>query len=542
MSAHISSVYSQPSSDGITAEVMVRFEGSEGDFMRIGINDSPLYNSSWSTTATMSSSGHYTFTITEVPFSETITIEHRYAFGDGVLDSRTHTVVDDPQYPSFYHPSFYPEITHQWVLDYDAWEYTHQAASCLANALATVKSIHEQKEGKPYQRFSIGWIYGNRKPSDNQDEGMQYLEALNNLKEDGVPYHDLLPNNSYYPDAKEYDYKVGNNLSAKEIVSQNYNEVVGKARSQRIQGYSSYLRNDAVSRVKEGILSDGCAMWGFDLYPEFENVTSDGIVPRHISGTSRGGHVMVILGWKKIGSINYWICQNSWGDWFGDNGYYYVPFYNEYPQIYYIIQDLVGQPEINMANRGSSNGNISVRAWYQGNANATTCKFYCNGALFDTVTNAGSKNWTTPDVTKSGLTNNVVYTFNAVFFGKNNTLLADTGKFYFESGNDWNWWKTLSSGSEFYGQSGKTIYLMQASHWNDFTSHINTVRARKGLSNYSFTSASSGTDVTAAIINQAIIAINEMLTSGYLPTVSSGVTNVSAKIFNDMKDKLNSIS
>jgi C1A family cysteine protease len=43
-----------------------------------------------------------------------------------------------------------------------------------------------------------------------------------------------------------------------------------------------------------------------------------------ISGSScpaKTGHAIVILGWGKYGSQEYWIIRNSWGSWWGESGY-----------------------------------------------------------------------------------------------------------------------------------------------------------------------------------------------------------------------------
>ena len=109
----------------------------------------------------------------------------------------------------------------------------------------------------------------------------------------------------------------------------------------------------------------------------------------------------------------------------------------------------------------------------------------------------------------------------------------------------WNWSYDIYSGGEFYDYSsdGRTVYLMPASEWNDFTSKINEVREYKGLSSYSFTTATRNTSESGirTCINQAINAINDMLSSGSrMSTISSG-SEVRASIFIDMRDKLNSI-
>lgn len=111
--------------------------------------------------------------------------------------------------------------------------------------------------------------------------------------------------------------------------------------------------------------------------------------------------------------------------------------------------------------------------------------------------------------------------------------------------NDWSWSYSIYSGGEFYDYSsdGITLYLMPAYEWNNFTKRINEFRIYKGLSTYDFTYASSSTssyDVTNCI-NEAISAINDMLPTGKMSTISSN-SIIYARTFTNLRDKLNSIT
>lgn len=105
---------------------------------------------------------------------------------------------------------------------------------------------------------------------------------------------------------------------------------------------------------------------------------------------------------------------------------------------------------------------------------------------------------------------------------------------------NWEWEYTITSGSQFYSQSGKTAYLMRAAHWNQFTARINEFRDYKGLSSYTFTTATTSTTPTGVrnCINQAINAINPMLsTAQRMDTIVAG-DKVTAKIFTDLVAKI----
>lgn len=105
---------------------------------------------------------------------------------------------------------------------------------------------------------------------------------------------------------------------------------------------------------------------------------------------------------------------------------------------------------------------------------------------------------------------------------------------------NWAWEYTIVSGGSFYDQVGSTVYLMRATHWNDFTTRINLFRDYKKYSIYTFTTASTSTTEVGIknCINQAINAINGMGFSQ--ATVSTG-GEVRASILLTMRDNLNSL-
>ena len=46
----------------------------------------------------------------------------------------------------------------------------------------------------------------------------------------------------------------------------------------------------------------------------------------YTSGDIEGGHSIVILGFGTENDIDYWICQNSWGPEWGEEGYFRIKF------------------------------------------------------------------------------------------------------------------------------------------------------------------------------------------------------------------------
>lgn len=69
-------------------------------------------------------------------------------------------------------------------------------------------------------------------------------------------------------------------------------------------------------------------VFGFTVYPSFESAytTKTGMVMMpDPSEQTIGGHCMLVVGYKMINGKMYFICRNSWGTGFGDQGYVYMP-------------------------------------------------------------------------------------------------------------------------------------------------------------------------------------------------------------------------
>lgn len=103
----------------------------------------------------------------------------------------------------------------------------------------------------------------------------------------------------------------------------------------------------------------------------------------------------------------------------------------------------------------------------------------------------------------------------------------------------WQWSIPIEPGSPVYNTtiSGTSItaYVIPATEWNQFTSRINELRALYGRTAYTFTTVSSGTDFTLAILNQAVMALNGIFDE--LPLASG--ENVQAQHMKMIRDKFN---
>jgi len=182
--------------------------------------------------------------------------------------------------------------------------------SCVGHALASSREIGEALQ-KHICEFSPGYIYANREEHTYFDEGMIPREAIASLKKSGVPRYQLFPYNETYPSVKQ---KLDETKTACDL----------DAEPHRISAYAQLY---SVLDVKTALLSIGAVPVAYTLYESFYSVSSDGLVPipNKKKESWLGNHMMLIIGWKKIGGVECWIVLNSWGQWWGDKGLCYIP-------------------------------------------------------------------------------------------------------------------------------------------------------------------------------------------------------------------------
>jgi C1A family cysteine protease len=68
-------------------------------------------------------------------------------------------------------------------------------------------------------------------------------------------------------------------------------------------------------------LQDGPVVFFMEVYDDFYYYTS-GIYEKTIGASYEGGHLVVLVGYDEV--QNYWICKNSWGEDWGENGYFKI--------------------------------------------------------------------------------------------------------------------------------------------------------------------------------------------------------------------------
>lgn len=93
---------------------------------------------------------------------------------------------------------------------------------------------------------------------------------------------------------------------------------------------NTYHRLYTVSDVKHSIYEGyGCVI-GFMVRKSFETITNNGIMPLPKPWEAKlGGHGVFIVGYQDNplwSGGGYFIIKNSWGTWWGDKGFFYMPY------------------------------------------------------------------------------------------------------------------------------------------------------------------------------------------------------------------------
>ena len=147
--------------------------------------------------------------------------------------------------------------------------------SCVAHACATAMGYGEKRGGMTAAHdFSRGFIYGNRRDTDHQGEGMYVRQALKQLNHCGDCEYEDFPYNETYPNVKKKIDKDKENLYA-------------KAEPFKIVNYFRCYTND---EVKRALLNQGAVVISIPIYSSF---SADCPVPSE-KDTYKGGHAMCV--------------------------------------------------------------------------------------------------------------------------------------------------------------------------------------------------------------------------------------------------------
>lgn len=189
---------------------------------------------------------------------------------------------------------------------------------CVAFSLVTIKELQELRERGRLEHYSTNYVYGNRRPTDHQGEGMVPREALDALRADGVPSEDAF---AAALEGIRVPLSYGQVAFLRDYHSAAWSRLTEGGKPQRV---ATYARATTPEEIKAALMHLGACLVAIAVHESFFTTGRDGIVPPP-AGEVRGGHAMTLVGWRQINGKTHWVVQNSWGDGWGDGGFCYLP-------------------------------------------------------------------------------------------------------------------------------------------------------------------------------------------------------------------------
>jgi cathepsin B len=87
----------------------------------------------------------------------------------------------------------------------------------------------------------------------------------------------------------------------------------------------SFYSPGSIEEIKRNILEKGPIESGFSVYDDFLSYKS-GVYKKGGAAKFLGGHAVKIVGWGKQNDTEYWIVANSWGEQWGETGFFNIGF------------------------------------------------------------------------------------------------------------------------------------------------------------------------------------------------------------------------
>lgn len=198
------------------------------------------------------------------------------------------------------------QLPKEYQLNVDNLKVKNQGSvnSCVAHATASIIEYHEKDT--LLEKMSTNYIYGNQRKVFGYDGmGMYLRDACKFVQKYGdLPLKDA-PGN----------YEVPRCWDMAETLLEDEN-LVNKALHYNFKTYYA-VKSD--TEIKYAIINDGPVLASIKWYNDYE--LESGVLVGEKTGES-GYHAVMIYGWNETG----FLCQNSWGNSWGENGRFILPY------------------------------------------------------------------------------------------------------------------------------------------------------------------------------------------------------------------------
>lgn len=190
--------------------------------------------------------------------------------------------------------------------------------TCTAHVLASVVEYHHLRQYNDHKEFSTEFIYGVREKDYYVGDGLVIRDGLNTLLKYGDVYRSDCWGN--------HDYR-----EAMETVSSNFEELQELAFPHRI---SAYFKLNSIEEMKTALMKYGVVVVSMPMY-KGDKLVKD-IYTYDPKAKRRGYHCVFIYGWDSRG----WLVQNSWGELYGWDGRFVIPFDFDFVEMWGVADDI----------------------------------------------------------------------------------------------------------------------------------------------------------------------------------------------------------
>lgn len=189
--------------------------------------------------------------------------------------------------------------------------------ACVAFSLSRALEYFEWRERGKTDGISKGYIYAKRADTDHQGEGMYPRQALENIRKWGSCHEADFPLVADYPTLKA-------KLTRELDVAAEPHVITGYAAVQTESEFKSALSYLGPVSI---------------TIPVYDSFYEGGDLP--LPDTAReklwGYHQVTVEGWRGP----RWVCANSWGEDWGDKGWFTIPFNYPIVEAWSVTDDLL---------------------------------------------------------------------------------------------------------------------------------------------------------------------------------------------------------
>lgn len=178
--------------------------------------------------------------------------------------------------------------------------------SCAAHSSSSILEWFNKKETNEYRELSVGFIYGMQGVEFNRMEmGMYLRDVCKIIQRYGDCLRDTIPFNVEMPECYK---RLTDNLN---------DDVYKEASICRVDSYARCMTDEA---VKYAIVTYSPVLMSVKWYDKYK-LSKDNIISFD-TRSNNGYHAVMVYGFNEEG----WLCQNSWGKLWGDNGRFVLPY------------------------------------------------------------------------------------------------------------------------------------------------------------------------------------------------------------------------